>query len=217
MKTALALLMLAPFTARNYSVFHRFIATSTAMPVVLWYGHNSQANGTQRSGWGSSSRVMQPLPPMQAEMDRVPAGPDYEVRLHQIYMRHALQFLLHHPRAELRLLSQKAFFYWAFDMRHPKASHAAYWVPALVLVVLFWTGVICQRGPLWKRYSLFTVYILFSMMLALVFHVLPRYRMLVEPLMIPFAAHGALRLYARLRGASGLAGSVPKAHLSPSR
>lgn len=213
---ALALLMLAPWVVRNYWVFHRFIPTTTAMPVVLWYGHNSQANGTQRTGWGSSSSVMQPSPTMQAEMARVPAGADYEIRLHQIYLREALQFLLHHPRAEFRLLGEKAFYYWTFDMHHPKAAHPAYWIPALVLVILFWTGVICQRGLLRKRYSLFTVYILFSMMLALIFHVLPRYRMLVEPLMIPFAAHGALYLYARLRGASSLAGSVPEAHLSPS-
>lgn len=214
---ALALLMLVPWVVRNYSVFHRFIPTTTAMPVVLWYGHNSQANGTQRTGWGSSSRVMQPLPPMQAEMDRVPPGSDYEIGLHEVYLREALQFLLHHPRAELRLLGEKFFYYWTFDMRHPKAAHPAYWIPALVLVILFWAGVICQRGLLWNRYSLFTVYILFSILLALIFHVLPRYRMLVEPLMIPFAAHGALRLYARLRGAARLAGFLPEIHLSPSR
>lgn len=214
---ALALLMLAPWIARNYSVFHRFIPTTTAMPIVLWYGHNSQANGTQRTGWGSSSSVMQPSPTMQAEMAHVPAGPDYEIRIHQIYLRQALQFLLHHPRAEFRLFGEKAFYYWTFDMHHPKAAHPAYWIPALVLVILFGTGVICQAGQLCNRYWLFTSYILFSMILALIFHVLPRYRMLVEPLMIPFAAHGALCLYARLRGASRLTGSVPEAHLSPSR
>ena len=76
------------------------------------------------------------------------------------------------------------------------------------LIALFWVGVVPQRKELWPRYYLFVTYILFSMTLALIFHVLPRYRMFVEPLMVPFAANGLLYLYAKTSGAI-----IPASHL----
>lgn len=196
----LAMVVIAPWTVRNYVVFHRFIPTTTAMPIVLWYGHNSQSNGTQRTGWGSSSHVMMPLPPMQTELDKVPPGPQYELQLHHVYLREALAFMRAHPGEEVVLLGKKFFYYWTLDMHHPKVSNPAYWVPTMGLIALFWVGVVLQRRELWSRYYLFVTYILFSMALALIFHVLPRYRMFVEPLMVPFAANGLLYLYTKASG-----------------
>jgi 4-amino-4-deoxy-L-arabinose transferase-like glycosyltransferase len=207
---ALAMAVIAPWTVRNYVVFHRFIPTTTAMPIVLWYGHNSQSNGTQRTGWGSSSRVMMPLPPMQAELDSVPPGPQYEIQLHHIYLGEALDFMRSHPGEEVVLLGKKFFYYWTFDMHHPKGANPAYWIPTMGLIGLFWVGVVTQRRELLPRYSLFVTYIVFSMTLALVFHVLPRYRMFVEPLMVPFAATGLLFVCAKLSGAA-----IPAALLDP--
>ena len=192
-----ALLVIAPWVIRNYRIFHRFIPTTTAMPFVLWYGHNSQATGTQRTGWGYSAEVIRPLPPMQHELDQVPPGPDYEIRYHQVFLREALAFLRTHPREEVGLLAKKFFYYWTFDMHHPKAWNPAYWIPTMALGALFWVGVGLEWHELWTRYYLFTTYIIFSMTLALIFHVLPRYRMFVEPLMVPFAATGLVYLYTR--------------------
>lgn len=206
----LAIIVIAPWAVRNYVVFHRFIPTTTAMPIALWYGHNSQANGTQRVGWGYSSHVMQPLPAMQGELDRVSAGPQYEVQLHRIYLDEALDFIRTHPREEVVLLGEKLFYYWTFDMHHPKGSHPAYWIPTMGLIALFWVGLVTQRRNLWSRYYLFVTAILFSMALALVFYVLPRYRMFVEPLMVPFGAQGLLYLYAKTSGAIAPACRLPE-------
>jgi len=156
---------------------------------------------------------MQPLPAMQAELDRVQAGPQYEIRLHQVYLRESLQFIRTHPWEESLLLGKKFFYYWTFDMHHPKARHPEYWIPTMGLMGLFWVGVVLQRRKLWTKYYLFAAYILFSMTLALIFHVLPRYRMFVEPLMVPFAAHGLLYLYARLSNALTPAAHLPEAAL----
>ncbi len=197
----LALGVLGPWTIRNFMVFHRLIPTTTAMPLVMWYGHNSQATGTQRIGW-NNSKVMEPLPPMQAKLAVVPVGPEYEIQLHHIYLEEALDFIRHHPGQEMLLVGKKFFYYWTFDMHHPKARHPAYWIPTMLLIVLFWVGAARERHGLLARYSLFVVYILFSMTLALLFHVLPRYRMFVEPLMLPFAAQGLLVLSRRLIGAA---------------
>ncbi len=204
---ACSLLVISPWVVRNYLVFHRIIPTTTAMPFVLWYGHNSQANGTQRTGWGYSAQVMKPLPPMQTELDQVTPGPDYEIRYHRVFLNQALAFIRTHPREEVGLTGKKLFYYWTFDMHHPKAWNPAYWIPAMALVVLFWMGVALEWRLLWSRYYLFVSYIGFSMVLALVFHVLPRYRMFVEPLMMPFAATGLIYVYERLIGS--MAGHAP--------
>ncbi len=198
---ALAVAVIAPWTVRNYVVFHRFIPTTTAMPIALWSGHNSQSNGTQRTGWGSSSHVMMPLAPMQTELDSVPPGPQYEIQRHHIYLREALDFMRTHPGEEVVLLGKKFFYYWTFDMHHPKGANPMYWISTMGLMGLFWVGVVIQRQDLLSRYSLFVTYIIFSMTLALIFYVLPRYRMFVEPLMVPFAATGLMYLSAKVSGA----------------
>jgi 4-amino-4-deoxy-L-arabinose transferase-like glycosyltransferase len=195
-----ALAGLVPWTLRNYAVFHRFIPTTTAMPMVLWYGHNPQANGTQRTG-APEFKVFEPPPEMRVKMDKVAPGSDYEVRLHQIYLDEALDYIRRHPREELGLLGKKFFYYWTFDMHHPKARQPEYWVPALLLVALFWAGVGIERRRVFSELYLFAVYILFSMSLALVFHALPRYRMFVEPLMLPFVVQGLLFLAYRFQPA----------------
>lgn len=205
-----AVVVITPWTVRNYLVFHRFIPTTTAMPVVLWYGHNSQANGTQRIGWGYSSHVMQPLPTMQAELDHVPAGPQYEIQLHRIFLYEALDFIRTHPQEEVVLFGKKFFYYWTFDMHHPKGSLPAYWIPTMGLIALFWVGVMLHRRDWWTRYYLLVTCILFSMTLALVFHVLPRYRMFVEPLMVPFAVEGLLYLYAKASGSIAPGSHLPE-------
>jgi hypothetical protein len=111
------------------------------------------------------------------------------------------------------LLGKKFFYYWTFDMHHPKARRPEYWIPTMGVMGLFWVGVVLQWRKFWTKYYLFAAYILFSMTLALIFHVLPRYRMFVEPLMVPFAAQGLLYLYAWLSGALSPVAHLPEAAL----
>ena len=187
----LPLLMLAPWAIRNYRTFGRLILTTTAGGINLWYGHNLHANGTQHELWPSGKYVM-PDAVLQSKIDALPPATDYELRLSSLYRQAAMQFIRTHPWREVELIFRKLFYFWTIDWNHPKARHVVYALPALTVAVLFWVGVVVHWRDLFGRYLLVTATILFANLLALVFFVLPRYRLVVEPMMIPFAASAVL-------------------------
>ncbi len=183
----LPLLVLAPWVLRNYRTFGTVVVTTTAGGINLWYGHNSQATGTQREMW-PSGKVVMPDAALQRRFDELPATSDYELRRSVIYRDEALQFMRTHPMREAELALRKFVYFWTIDWNHPKARHVAYLLPTLAMVALFWRGVFVNRNLLLGRYLLMTVTLVFTNLTALIFFVLPRYRLNVEPIMIPFAA-----------------------------
>lgn len=77
------------------------------------------------------------------------------------------------------------------DMRNRSrvmARHVAYFLPTLVMAALFCVGVFVNRKEFFGRLLLVTITLAFTNLTALVLFVLPRYRLAVEPIMIPFAA-----------------------------
>ena len=183
----LPMLLAAPWAYRNYRTLGSLIATTTAGGVNLWYGHNPQATGTQREMW-PSGKVVTPDPALQKRLEALPASADYELRRSAVFRDEALQFMRAHRQREVELTLRKFFYFWTIDWNHPKARHAAYFLPTLVMVALFWLGVFVNREQMFGRLLLLTVTVAFTNLTALVFFVLPRYRLAVEPIMIPFAA-----------------------------
>ena len=185
---------LAPWIIRNYGTFGRLIPTTTAGGISLWFGHNSQATGSQREPW-PSGRIVMPDAALMQRFDRLPADSQYEIRMSDIYRQEALRFARTHPGREVVLAGKKMFYFWTIDWNHPKARHVVYWLPTLAFVGLFFVGAF-REG---RRYAPPALAphctILFTNLLAVVFFVLPRYRLAVEPLMVPFAA--AAFLWAR--------------------
>jgi len=203
----LPLLLLAPLSIRNTRALGSVVVTTTAGGINLWYGHNPQANGTQHELWPSGQYVF-PNAALRERFHALPATADYELRMSAIYREEALQFIRTHPKREVLLVLRKLFYFWTIDWNHPKARHAVYAVPTLALVTLFWVGVAIHWKDLTGRYLVLTVTLVFTNLLAVIFFVLPRYRLGVEPLMIPFAASALLWAWrarpARRQGAADI-------------
>jgi 4-amino-4-deoxy-L-arabinose transferase-like glycosyltransferase len=180
-------LCLLPWTIRNYRLFGELVPSTTAGGIALWYGHNPQATGTQRTPW-PSGEVVQPDASLMKKFAKIPVTPTYELRMSDIYRDTAIQYARTHPQRELVLTVKKVFYFWTIDWNHPKARRLAYCLPSLTMVGLFLVGAVRERKSLFGKHLVLTVAILFSNVLAVVLFVLPRYRMVVEPIMIPFAA-----------------------------
>ena len=194
----LPVMCLAPWTIRNYRLFDCWVPITTSGGLNLWYGHNPDATGSQRHAWPDGT-VVQPPAALRELILQIPADVHYEIALDQLYRRQALAFLSTHPLREVQLLGNKFVYFWVFDFNHPKARNPLYWAPSFGLVLLWAYAGLRHRGSALREHLLFTVSIFFTMAVCLALFVLPRYRMVVEPLMIPFAAETIVWAYSKSR------------------
>jgi len=181
---------LTPWVARNYRVFGRFVL-STSVGQNLLMGHNEKATGAARSPWptaqesrsemiGIPSRSIEELPHYNSASEELLAD--------KMHFNEAISFMAHHPERELELAFRKVLFFLVVDFTHPVAGLWPVWAPSLLaLLVGFLFFVRTGLGDIRQR----VLWLLFAIQLAVavVFFVVPRYRMVVD--FIPLAFFSA--------------------------
>jgi hypothetical protein len=187
---AIAYACIAPWTLRNYLVFHAFVPTTTATGINLWIGNNPKATGSDRA---EDDNVP---PTMKAELEAVPMGGDKERRLNGIYVRESLAYIGSHLQHESILALRKLLIFWTFDPNHQKASQPAYWVPSVALSILAAVGLFVGITPPLRETSPLLVSIGFTVLMGLVFFVLPRYKIAIDPFLCVLAANAGTYLVA---------------------
>jgi hypothetical protein len=188
-----------PWTLRNYRLFHELIPATTSFGSNLWIGHNPKATGSDRAEIHNHVNFYT-VPPaaMQAELDAVPPVQDKEVRVGRIFEREALSYLVSHPGSEIILAIKKLCMFWSFDPNHEKGRRPAYWVPSVVLSILAVTGLfVGDKRPPMRELSPVLISILYNLFMGLVFFVLPRYKIAIDPLLCVLAANTGTYLILR--------------------
>jgi hypothetical protein len=181
--------VLAPWTLRNYLVFHEFVPLTT-MGGYTFYEGNSPYNRTGGPGGAL------PFPDTRG-MGEVEKG--------RFLRQEALRAIREHPGRMPRLLWSKFRRLW--NVR-PNTDNAAYVSRPIVLasaasftpvLVLFVVGLVLS----WKRRrELIYLYllVLHTMAINLVFVSSLRYRLPLEPFMIVVASYALAVIAARMRG-----------------
>ena len=181
----LASACLAPWTLRNYLVFGKFVPVCTTSGATLWIGHNPRADGGDRYGYD----FYKPKPPdVNAAFETIPFNRDYEYAENKALHDFAIQYIRTHPRREIELAFKKLFIFFFFDPLHPKGRQPAYWVPSFLLTLLAIGGAIRYRKNLLHEYLFVTASIGFAITVGMAVLVLPRYKIVVDPFFMIFAA-----------------------------
>lgn len=98
-----ALAVVAPWTARNVRVFHRFVLVASEGGVTFWTGNHPLARGEGDLAANPDIK--------RAEIAFRDARPGLtSEELEPLYYRDALQYIAHHPLWWLALLVKKAFY-----------------------------------------------------------------------------------------------------------
>lgn len=203
---AIAYSFLGPWTVRNYLLFHEFVPTTTASGINLYTGNNPDANGGNRNG--TRYLYFSEPPAMRAELQAVPMVPEKEILLHRIYMREALAYIVSHPWREVYLAGQKLRLFWSFDPNHEKAAQPLFWLPSVALSVFAGIGLFVGMKPPFRDLSPVLVSIAFATLTSVVFFVLPRYKIAIDPFLCVFAANALVAFRANLGFSTPVA--VPK-------
>ena len=193
-----SLIVVFPWTLRNYLVFGELIPITSTTGYNFWIGNHENASGTPRVLSGPHRGETEEYPHhIGTKLETFPVDNRWEIRHDSLYLSHALRFLSTHPGEWAVLLARKSFFFWILDLSHPKALHPAYFLPWLLMLPLVVNGVYVSRVMI-PQLSIILVPIGVSFLVSIVFFVLPRYRMIIEPYLFLFAAQ-ALATYAAHR------------------
>jgi 4-amino-4-deoxy-L-arabinose transferase-like glycosyltransferase len=198
--------VITPWTIRNFTVFHAPVFISTAMGSALWQGNRADAYKPNDFGFDTK---------FYDEFANVPY-PQKEVEMNNAAMREALGFIVHNPGTEVGLVFKKLYhlynedaigLFW-IDGTGGKAS-----IPdslqtkletvanAYYFVVFGWALV---AAPLWfslrdRARFLLPLTVLVLTATHLVFTPNPRYHFAFIPLFCVLAAQGVVTLRERLK------------------
>lgn len=176
------MLVITPWTLRNLQLFGRLIPVSLQGGIALYEGNNpftgtaldKLENGAR--GWYDDPRwgkELSGLPP--AEADRRA-------------LRLAVSYAGEHPGEVAGYAWRKLRIFWsAYD--HP--VHALSWYPVLVLSVI---GLAWTRRQ-WRELLPVHLLMVTTMLTAMAFTSMPRFRALVEPFLLMFASFALVRLF----------------------
>lgn len=180
------LLCCAPWTLRNYVVFHEFVPLRSVAGLALWLGNN-EAAGSLTPGR---------LHPIANQAER-----DHYLELGELpYMREkqalALDYMWSHPGTEGRMIAERFTAIWTGGSAHPIADFARarslrfYFVVlfnlaaalgAATALVLLWRA----RNPYWIPLAAFPLVFPLIYYLALA---PPRYRHPIDPVLLLLTA-----------------------------
>lgn len=172
-------IIISPWTIRNYLVHNRFIFLTTITGRVFLFGNNPLARG----GWG---RDFFKSPYYNPEIFK---GKD-EVTLSRIYFKEGIKYLLAQPQRIPWLFMKKILVFWYFR------GNGKLCVFYLVLLPISLLGIFFS----FKKYSLgshsllLIIFIYFSFV-AMICYGDPRFRYPIEPYMIIFASIGLSALW----------------------
>ena len=197
---AAAVLVVTPWTLRNWLVFDAFVPVSTAGALNLWQG-NARAGRQEvyEEYWAVRGRIAKyeyaRRKGIEAVLERQPWWLFEKLRdeMPEFWAAHA-QPIVHLERGA----------YGSVPRRLALAAIAVVLVPYLAALALFVAGLaFLPRGRLTMLLLGFLVY---YVLLHVATHGYPRYRLPSLPVVFLFAAHGAVALASRPRPASGRPG-----------
>ena len=180
------ILCCAPWTVRNYLVFHKFVPLRSVAGLALWLGNNDETQST-------SAGRLHPIS-NQAEREKYVTMGEIE------YMREkqslAIDYIVSHPAAESRLIADRFIALWTGGSAHPVTDFrkARGWrfylvIPANILIAL---GALTGLILLWRLRSPFAFPLTAApVVFPLIYYFAlspPRYRHPIDPVLVLLTA-----------------------------
>jgi 4-amino-4-deoxy-L-arabinose transferase-like glycosyltransferase len=203
------MLVMGPWTIRNFIVFRAPVFVSTAVGYALWQGNRADAYNPH--DWGFDVKFLD-------EFADVPY-PRKEVEMNNAETREAMDFIVHHPGTETKLLFEKVYHLYREDATglvwidghggqssipdtlEPKLATVA---NSYYFVVLGWVALTVPFWFSWRDRSRFLLPL--TLLVLTVTHLAfipePRYHFAFIPILCVLAAQGVVTLWRR-RSAMG--------------
>ncbi|UIP00993.1 glycosyltransferase family 39 protein [Halobaculum sp. CBA1158] len=188
--TIVPLLIVAPWTIRNYIVHDQFVLVKQ-VGWNFWRGNVPPAIHT-----GVPNELSDAPSIVQKKVEQMP-----EAEANKYLLNRALEYIIYHPRNFLIHFFKNIWYFWWFPPMEQKPAQSniirkLFYVPVLSMGVI---GIIKSRRR-WKKYTLFYgIFFSFSIGYS-IFFIQPRYRTpTIQPFLILFAAFFAYRIIRKFK------------------
>jgi 4-amino-4-deoxy-L-arabinose transferase-like glycosyltransferase len=195
-----SLLILAPWTIRNYFTFGKVVPVSTSFGLNLHKGHNYFFNG---SGWldGTDKYPIYVTKELGDKLNKLAFDSTFEVKASDVAFDDAMQYVKNNPGTETINSLRKIYYLWIIDVNNPKSRTPVYFIPWLLTLALFVYGLILtlRSKQIRKGITFLIIYLVFLTVITVIFFSVARYQVQASYIMIPTAVYGLVQLYYRLK------------------
>jgi hypothetical protein len=191
--------IMAPWSIRNYTVFHTFIPGSTTGGFNLWKGNHALATGSASNEEGQEYR---PADSVWSQMAGMGSPEMFELHFSRVLTISAIDWIKAEPAKAAILACKKAAMIWTFDWYNKLSSSFAYAALSVGTIVLGFLGLLQyrnQRARLKFGFRLIAAFSVVYTLLAMVFFVVPRYQIFLVGVYWPFVVLGIDAVLARFR------------------
>lgn len=176
---AAVLILNVPWAVRNFHAFNRTIPFSTSFGLNLYRGNSTEEIGS----WGNETITK------ELSENR---GYYFELKMNEIYQNYSLKYLKENPLDAVKKGWIKFFYFWFYNPDDSRSGSIIYYVPSVILTLLFITGMI--KSFSWNDKKYFYLFFIYSSLITIIFFPLPRYQAMMRPAMLPFCAAGLKNL-----------------------
>ena len=173
---AVTILLLIPWSVRNYESFGEVVPLGTGAGLNLFRGNNAEEIGS----WGNAST--------NEALLKIPRDRRFEIVLDSLFRKEALNFVRRNPVAEAKNVTLKTCQLWFFSSLRPTPYNALYILTSVFASLFFVLGVVKTWS--WQTHKYLYLYLIYSTFLAMVFFALPRHQTMMRIGMIPFIGAG---------------------------
>jgi hypothetical protein len=180
--------IIAPWTIRNYTIFHQFVPVLSHPWYEMWRGDNPQASGTTRNEGGQSVWVTTSnYPQLTRRMDSIPYNQFFEAKVDGIFKEEVISFILQQPAQFLWLGTRKLAYFFTIDPNQPNCRNPFFFVPMLLVSGLTIIGFYRLARDTSRRHTFYVVFVFFGTYLFMTFMtvMLTRYQIYVFTCSLP--------------------------------
>lgn len=209
------ILILLPWTVRNFRIHDRLILISTNSGATFWNGNSPFSTGT---GFGvyteklddylgrphdpNQPPIIQTLQPYPMPLDlQAEVATVSEMELDRRQLQASLTLIRQNPQPWLALMKQKAigFLWFRRDIGALyDPTWTTYYKPAYVILLILTVLGLAVSARQWRRYSLLYLLFIFYTVIHILYNVQTRYRWEIEPFFLIFAALFAVEVFDRV-------------------
>lgn len=197
-------LILAPWTYRNYQLFGRVMPTVSRAWHEIWKGNNPLFQGSLYRGSGKEIEQVFAGDTLInrricMRLDSIPYNQAFEPRQDDVFKEEAIAYVKAHPGKTLAMTILKAVELWTFDFFYEKTRHPAYILLTLPFTLCAAIGLIVayRRRSSTNTIHFFwcfaCIYAYYTAIFGVTF-LMVRYQVYFVSLLLPFVGLGVWRL-----------------------
>ncbi len=197
--------IVAPWTWRNYQLYHKFVPVVSHPWHEIWKGYDEYSTGGMMStvpgrpfwitpGWHDD---------IIRRLDSIPYNALFEIKADAVFKDEALGFIRRNPSQSALMTVKKFIMLWTFDFHYPMSRHPLYILCIAAVLIPFLAGFkrLWQQSFKNREYSVLTIYAIILIYYSALFSVtvaLPRYQIYIFTLILPFVGIGYHTIFNKL-------------------